>query len=150
MTEGVPPWLYKGLIELAAGIAEIPGTGSNARIEAYHGAAGGEAPDDVPWCASFVNWCLDCGLEGVEGTRSKAARSFAGWGWPGLPRLGSVVVLWRDDPRSWKGHVGLYLDGDDLDVILLSGNERNRVSVRAFPRTQLLAVRWPLRWNYQP
>ena len=33
--------------------------GSNPRVEQYHATSGGVAKDDIPWCASFVNWCLE-------------------------------------------------------------------------------------------
>jgi hypothetical protein len=64
---GEPPWLVEARRE--DGVREVPGKGfdhSNRRIEAYHEAAGGREPDDVPW---FVRKLLH-----GEGTERSGAR----------------------------------------------------------------------------
>lgn len=140
-TPFVPPWLARALGEV--GTLEIPGAGSNERIELYHSATnGGESPDDVAWCSSLQCWCFEC--EGIESTRSKTARSWLSWGMPlDRPVLGCVTVLWRGSPDGWRGHVGLYVGESNRGIHLLGGNQANQVSVQLYPRRRLLAHRWP-------
>jgi uncharacterized protein (TIGR02594 family) len=142
-----PPWLRLARLELAAGVAEISGPKSNARIDQYHAATrGGPLPQDadsVPWCSSFVCWCME--QSGIASTRFKAARSWLTWGSEiAAPVPGCVVVLWRVSPRSGKGHVGLYVGKDDQGrVLLLGGNQGDRVSVRPYQPSRVLSHRWP-------
>jgi len=137
-----PPWMEELWNEL--GVAEWTGLGeSNPAIEAYHDSvADDDTPDDVAWCSSCVNWLFQ-GV-GIEGTNSRAARSWLRWG-VGLsePAYGCVCVLWRDSPESWKGHVGIFLGYVEHDVVLWGGNQRNEVSVRRYPKTRVMGFRWP-------
>jgi hypothetical protein len=57
--------------------------------------------------------------------------------------LGCIAVLWRDDPSSLKGHVGLYLRHDDNQVWLLGGNQLDAVREHAYPIECVLAYKWP-------
>jgi len=136
-------WLEQAFIELERGIAEIPGPQSSERIDAYLRAAGLGRGDETPWCAAFVCWCLE--QAGEASTRRGNAKSYLAWGWPTAPRLGAVSVLWRGAPTGSQGHVGFYLDGDPELVYLLGGNQRDRVSIGAFPRSRVIGHRWPAR-----
>ena len=139
------PWLEIAVRELIAGVAERPGADHNLRIVEYHRATSlGATDDETPWCAAFVNWCLRAAW--VPGTRSAAARSFLPWGAEvpkTKPRVGSIVVLWRGAPTGASGHVGFYLGSDPGNVLLLGGNQGNRVSVAAFSWNRVLSLRWP-------
>ncbi|ATU91532.1 hypothetical protein B5P45_06805 [Phyllobacterium zundukense] len=66
--------------ELLMDIAEFPGEShNNPRITLYHSTTtGGAAPDEVAWCSSFVNFCVE--RAGLQGTDSKAARSWLQFG----------------------------------------------------------------------
>lgn len=134
-------WMEEALKELGDAVTEIPGPGSNKRIEEYHAStAGGESLDEVPWCASFVSWAL--ARAGVESTRSKRARSYLDWGIPTSADLGAIVVLTRGtNPAS--GHVGFYVGKRNGVVYVLGGNQRDRVSVAKFMAFRVLAFRWP-------
>ena len=145
------PWLLTALNEL--GESEIPGHRHNPRIIQYNQATAHAARDDeTAWCASFVNWCLEqCA---IEGTGSTAARSFINWGEAiEEPSPGCIVVLWRDSPSSWKGHVGFYIGPDKQNpaaFMLLGGNQGNRVSIVSYPRRQILGFRLPEQHLLQP
>lgn len=54
---------------------------------------------------------------------------------------GDTVVLWRDSPTSWKGHVGIYVRRERTNIIVLGGNQRNRVGEDAYPMLRLLGIR---------
>lgn len=134
--------LLVALDELLRGVAEIPDPhGENPRIVEYHATTGQPGDDEIPWCSSFVNWCVQ--QAGGKGTGSARARSWLGWGRPDAPRPGTICVLWRGSPTSATGHVGFLLDHDEYGVYLLGGNQGNRVSVRRYPKSQVLSYRKP-------
>lgn len=127
------------------GVKEVPGEGNNPRIVEYHQATTLKATQDsVPWCASFVNWCLAVG--GSKGTGSAASRSFLNWGRAvdlskAIP--GDVVVFSRGD-KSWQGHVAFYAKHDDAYIWVLGGNQNNEVSITKYSKTKLLGIRRPV------
>lgn len=132
------PWLDVARKEI--GVREIPGTGANLRILAYHACTSLQASsDEVPWCSSFANWCFK--QAGIVGTGSAAAASWLHWGSPAQPELGAVTVL-----HSASGHhVGFFLSQDETHVRLLGGNQGDQVKESAFPLAhyRVVALRWP-------
>lgn len=135
------PWLAQAWREL--GQAEHAGTRENPRIVAMFREVGHPdvTRDEVAWCAAFCGACLE--RAGIASTRSLLARSYLKWGASLIdPRVGAIAVLSRGtDPG--QGHVGFWLGETDDDVILLGGNQTNAVSVQRFPKSRLLALRWP-------
>lgn len=133
-------WLYNAYGEI--GVHETPGTAATARIVEYHDVTTLRATsDEVPWCASFVGWCLE--KAGIRSTKSAAARSYASWGYDlKTPREGAVVVLSRG-PDPTKGHVGFWIGETDDRVCLLGGNQRDQVCEELYPKSQIVALRWP-------
>ena len=141
--EARAPWLRVARAEI--GVRNFPAGSSNPRITAYHAGTNIAGYDDkANWCSSFVGWTLArCGL---RGTGSALARSWLAWGEPlDEPVLGCIAVLWRDDPQSWKGHVGFFLRHDGDHVVLLGGNQLESVRAHRYPRACVLAYRWPAR-----
>lgn len=116
---------------------------SNPRIGEYNALTNLAGYDDkVSWCSSFVNWCLESA--GHPGTGSALARSWLEWGRAlAYPVRGCIVVLSRDDPASWKGHVGFYLRHDAEAIYLFGGNQLDEVRELAYPITGVLGYRWP-------
>lgn len=138
-----PPWLSRAESEI--GVTEYPGPDDNPRIVEYHGATALRAADDeVPWCSSFLNWCMT--QAGVRGTGSAAARSWLPWGRPlPEPRRGCVAVFRRgSNPAS--GHVALYVRSRGALVDVLGGNQSNQVRISGYPAASLLGYRWPAGW----
>lgn len=86
-------------------------------------------PRKTPWCAAFVNGVLH--KAGVKGTNSLSARSFVSWGSRVKnPQNGDVVLIRR---RGGSGyHVGFYVGRKGNKVLVLGGNQSNRVKVSAF------------------
>jgi uncharacterized protein (TIGR02594 family) len=131
-------------------VIEIAGANHNPRILEYHSATSlnatlsGTLSDEIPWCASFVNWCLR--EAGIEGTFSAQARSFLKWGFT-IPlekiQAGDVVVFARGNNNT-SGHVAFFLEWSSerkncLNII--GGNQSNRVSLATFSTQRLLSVR---------
>lgn len=143
------PWMAVARAE--AGVRCAPPGQSNPRITTYHAGTNIAGYDDkAAWCSSFANWCL--AQVGLAGTGSALARSWLAWGevLEG-PRPGCIVVLSRDDPASWTGHVGFYLrhdagPGDQGErIVLWGGNQLDCVCENSYPAHTLLGYRWPLK-----
>lgn len=142
----LPQWMVIAAGELFQ--REIAGEQHNPRIVEYHQATTLRATtDEVPWCASFVSWCL--GKAAVSSTRSARARSYEGWGQPCPPdRLapGAVVVFWRGKSKgAGTGHVGFYVGGDVASgrIWVLGGNQGDAVSIQPYSTAKVLGFRWP-------
>ena len=125
------------------GVKTFPPGHSNPRITQYHAHTAIAGYDDkASWCSSFVNWCL--AQVGIRGTGSALARSWLDWGHAlDAPEPGCVVVLSRDDPAGWRGHVGFFLRFDAAHVHLLGGNQLDEVREHCYPRAAILGYRWP-------
>jgi uncharacterized protein (TIGR02594 family) len=134
----VPVWMLHAAQEL--GVSEILGARHNPRILEY-GRSTSLKPstDEVPWCATFVNWCLH--QAAVGGTNSAVARSFDSWGRKTLIRFGAVVTF----PRTGGSgrHVAFVAGWNTTHIFHLGGNQSNAVNVQASPRSSATALRWP-------
>jgi uncharacterized protein (TIGR02594 family) len=135
------PWMAIAKDEI--GVRQFPPGQSNPRITEYHSDTNIRGYDDkASWCSSFVNWCF--AQTGILGTASALARSWIEWGEPlEMPLPGCVTILTREDPNSWKGHVGFYLRSDDHYVYLLGGNQIGEVREHYYPISSVLGYRWP-------
>lgn len=135
------PWM--SIAQAEQGVRTFWQGASNPRIVEYHSGTNIEGYDDkVSWCSSFVNWSLS--QVGIKGTSSALARSWLDWGFPlDEPVVGCIVVLWRDDPDSWKGHVGFFLKIEGESIFLLGGNQLEEARVHSYPASSVLAYRWP-------
>lgn len=138
----VPNW-YK-IAKKELGIREVRG-GENPRIIEYHRTTTLKArEDEVPWCSSYVNWCMQ--QAGFIGTESAAAKSWLNWGasvWHEDvdPPRGSIVVM----TRSGGGHVGFLVtvDWEREQVKVLGGNQGDEVNIKWFPMDMVLDFRMP-------
>lgn len=123
------------------GISEVSGSASNSKIvDMFRLAVGKEYPDDTAWCAAFVGACL---VEvGLPSSGSLAARSYLSHGdYAEEPKIGDIVVIWRESPRSWKGHVGFFAGLEGGYIKILGGNQSNKVSIARYPKSRLLGYR---------
>lgn len=141
MGREAPAWMR--LAEGFLGTAETPGPDDDPRIVQFFRDVGrGDiVHDEVAWCAAFLGSCLE--RSGIRSTRSLMARSYLKWG-VGLevPRPGCVAVLRRGaDPAA--GHCAFFVRRTAGRLLLLGGNQGDRVSISAFPASSLLGYRWP-------
>jgi len=133
--------VYK-IAEEYVGLKEYPGARHNPQVVEFFAKSGhGWVQDDeTPWCAAFVGACMAQG--GFRGTGKLNARSYMHWGKETQdPEKGDVVVLWREDPSSWKGHVGFYAGEKGEQVLILGGNQGNKVSRKYYPKSRVLGYR---------
>lgn len=144
-----PEWLK--IAETEMGQREVRG-GENPRILEYHAATTLHArEDEIPWCSSFVNWCMK--KAGVKGTGSAAAISWASWGQRLTePREGCVVVIRQRQKgtdqatgSSSGNHVAFFQKIQDGRIYLLGGNQSDSVKVSSFGLASydVIAYRWP-------
>lgn len=137
-----PSWLTRARREI--GVQEIVGGRHNPRVLDYHSHTRLQATtDEVPWCAAFVNWALE--REGVRSTKSAAAASYLTWGKPTYPEPGCIVVFGKSHPDAvGTGHVGFLVGIEGDQLLVLGGNQGNKVCIRKYPAEKALAYRWPV------
>lgn len=123
------------------GVKEIIGEQHNSRIIEYHSTTLLKASnDEVPWCSSFVNWCMN--QAGCKITKSASARSWTKYGIKTPLTYGSIVIISRgNDPRF--GHVGFVTRFTSDRVWLLGGNQSNEVNIRSFKTDRIVDVVLP-------
>lgn len=116
------------------GIKEFEGEHHNPRIVEYHQSCDLKAKsDEIAWCSAFVNWCfMKSGME--NRTKSAAAISWRNWGeLTDEPKVGDIAVF-RRVGSSWRGHVGFFVAEDEHRVLILGGNQGNKVSFQWYPK----------------
>ena len=136
-------WMSVAYGEL--GVKGFPEGSSNARITEYHHGTNIQGYDDkAAWCSSFVNWVF--AQVDIKGTASALARSWLDWGYLiDTPKRGCIVILEREDPNGWQGHVGFYLRTENDRIFLLGGNQLNEVREHDYDSATVLGFRWPAR-----
>jgi uncharacterized protein (TIGR02594 family) len=104
-------------------------------------------PAAQPWCAIFITMCERmAGNTGIKNKDNPAwARNYLNYGTKISEEMadpGDIVILKRG-PSS--GHVAYLVDWDDENrtVILLGGNQGDKVCIRAFPQAAILGIRRP-------
>lgn len=127
------------------GLEEYPGARHNETVVGFAAAVGHSwvQDDETPWCASFVGAVL--AQVGLPHTGKLNARSYLDWGTPvdlSDAQRGDVVIFSRGDPNGWQGHVAFYAGRDDNgNILVLGGNQGNKVSIAPYPLSRLLGVR---------
>lgn len=133
------------LLEIALqeyGISEVYGTGHNSRILQYLKEIGSDIRDDeTPWCSIFMTWAAKAaGYEYPE--NFLIAKSWLKIGEQITePKLGDIVIFWRNSPRSYQGHVGIFICARNGLVYTLGGNQDNRVSITGYDQSRVLGYR---------
>lgn len=136
-------WMEEAKAQL--GETEIAGPKHNPEIVGYFADSknAGIQNDEVAWCAAFVGAVLE--RSGIRSTRSLMARSYQDFGQPvplNAPRYGAIAVFSRtSDPRF--GHVGFVTGWTREHLEILGGNQSNAVNISRYPRSRLVALRWP-------
>lgn len=134
-----PHWLTAARKYL--GLTEIPGKQHNPTIIRWlRELKAWWSDDETPWCGTFVAVAFrESSLPLPQ--HWYRARAWLEWGIPlPHPALGCVVVF----ARAGGGHVGFVVGEDQQGrLLVLGGNQGNRVSVAPFDKTRVLGYRWP-------
>jgi len=134
------PWIAEARKHI--GLSEIKGSEHNptilswlARMKAWW------REDETPWCGVFVDHCLATAkaTRVKEGYRAKSYLNL-----PvrlNIPCYGAIAVF---DYAPRGGHVGFIVGEDRLgNLMILAGNQNNKVSIAAFSQEKLIGIRWP-------
>jgi uncharacterized protein (TIGR02594 family) len=126
------------------GVRELADAASNPQIDKWiRDINPNVATDSTAWCSAFAHAVAE--ESGYKGSGKLNARSWLKVG-DEIPakqaQQGDVVVLWRDNKSSWKGHVGFFHGYDKKgNIRVLGGNQGNQVSIKTYPSNRLLGVR---------
>ena len=123
------------------GLAEIPGKQHNPVIVNWLKTLNAWwAEDETPWCGTYVAHCLRSAGRGIP-KHWYRAREYENYGTKlQQPAYGCLAVL----TRTGGGHVGFVVGEDQAgNILLLGGNQGNKVSIAAFPKSRITAYVWP-------
>lgn len=138
----VPNWIKTAMKEI--GVKEIHGKEHNERVLEYHEVSGGFTTDEVPWCASYVNWVmLQHGYDTVK--YPARAKSWLHFGKTSIvPIVGSIAVK----SRTGGGHVGFVIgQNTDGDIYVLGGNQNDEVNIKLYKKEVFIDFRVPLNYG---
>lgn len=95
------------------------------------------------WCSAYVNSiAASCGY---QYTGKLNARSWLNIGniVNSNPKVGDVVIFWRNKKDGWEGHVGFFISysPDKKYINVLGGNQGNKVTIAPYPVERLLGIR---------
>ena len=132
------PWIDVAVEEMKKGISE---TGDNSEILKYFDYTqlkGSQAAmtDKTPWCAAFVNYCLE--VSGVGGTNNATAYSFKSWGVSSFnPQFGVIAIM-------NYSHVGFVIgQNKDGRIVILGGNQNNAINLSPNAMNNVLKYVYP-------
>ena len=100
------------------------------------------------WCAAFVNWCLKQAGSPHLGYATADAWLRFGTPLPG-PVYGCVTIIPPSSATgSTTGHVAFYETSKAGNVVLVGGNQGDKVSRMEAQADRILGYRWPTDFNY--
>lgn len=146
---------YNEMVKIT-GTHEVSGAGDNPAIMSWPAFIAKTYPemaaycraythDSIPWCGLTVAYVLaKAGFRPQFGStdtkRFLFARSWAEYGVPLTKgKKGAILVFTRDG----GGHVSLYESEDANYYYVRGGNQSDQVNVMRYPKSRLLAIRWP-------
>ena len=126
------------------GLKEIVGKDNNKIIIQFFKETGNGKikNDEVAWCSVFVGYCAK--QAGFDLKIKPTAKSWLEVGKTITePQPGDIVVFWREDPNSWKGHVSIFIGKDEEtnEIICLGGNQDDQVCIRKYDANSVLGFR---------
>lgn len=140
MTMSDVPWIAEAKRHI--GVAEIPGAQTSGAIAGWlHALRAWWNDDETPWCGVFVAYVFR--ILGIAIPKHwMRARAWLDWGEPlPAPQYGCVVIFERP---GGGGHVGFVVGLTPKGrVMVLGGNQGNRVSIAPFNPARALGYRMP-------
>lgn len=100
------------------------------------------------WCAAFVNWCLK--QAGAAHLGYATAASWLRFGTPlPAPVYGCVTIIPpARNTGSTTGHVAFFTGTKGKHILLVGGNQGDKVSRMEAQADRVLGYRWPTQFNY--
>jgi uncharacterized protein (TIGR02594 family) len=146
------PWMKLAWIEEAKNLKE---TGKNKEIQKFFEGTpyeksmkdGTDNEKDVAWCAAFINWIMiKYGYKGINGYDAVRALKWANWDEGkdlGKPVYGAIAVK----KRSGGGHVGFVAGKQGNKVIILGGNQSQKLHCVPYNVSDYFAYLVPLDYS---
>lgn len=139
------PWLVHARKYI--GVKEIKGTMHNQTIQSWlHRLKAWWLDDETPWCGVYVAACLN--LAGFPYPKEwYRALAYRNWNVPlSRPAYGCIGVV-----KTKNGHHVGFVVGKNKngDLILLGGNQGDRVSYAPFKRESFIGYSWPSKFPAQ-
>jgi len=119
--------------ERDAGAGEVGENNAGPWIEMY---VGDMAEPPVNWCCAFVCWCIMQGVivsykgdipkwipEETLSVRNLLNQFREHKKLVEQPQPGDIIFFWREDPKSWLGHVGIIEKVTGMEIITIEGNK---------------------------
>jgi uncharacterized protein (TIGR02594 family) len=97
--------------------------------------------DEVPWCSYFAQWVMK--QSGIKGPTKKPglALSWINWGQAlDQPIFGSIVIFRH---RNGTGHIGFVIGQTRNRLIVLGGNQSDKVSIKEFSTKEIVKHVYP-------
>lgn len=144
VSQFVLPWMAEA--QSLLGTKEVLGNSDNPKILDWaHDLDIKYSGDDVPWCGLFVAHCIGSTLlEEFLPTNPLGARRWQSFGAQIKPRIGAIMVFWRETKSSGKGHVGFYTGEDEIAYRILGGNQNDKVCFTWVGKDRFMNARWPV------
>lgn len=83
--------------------------------------------ENMSWCAGFVSYVLEKSEVKQLGYNYSAKQIYnkaKKLGWEVKePQAGDLIIFWRDNPKSWKGHIGIIEEVRENIIIVIEGNK---------------------------
>lgn len=144
-----PIWIQEAQSYL--GLREISGSEHEPGVVEFFADSGNAwvKDDETAWCGAFVGAVFArIGRPDIRPPGEKAnalrARAWLNVGTPvGTPRLGDLVIFWRGSKGGASGHVGFYMGEEGNNILVLGGNQSNRVQISKYSNSRLLGYRRP-------
>lgn len=133
------PWI--AVARKHIGLSEISGPKHNSTIQGWlRQLKAWWSDDETPWCGVYVGAVLGACKRHVVQHWYRALAWQDGGVQLSQPAYGCLVVF----SRSGGGHVGFCVGKDKQGrLMILGGNQRNRVSIAPFDRSRVVAYVWP-------
>lgn len=135
-------------------VEELPTNEKNHPMILYYFANIGHKwvqNDEYAWCAAAMNsWLKDSGYESFSKLNAKHFLKLPSI--PDDPVMGKDIAIFHRQiekygrgPDNPYGHVAWYVCEDETKIIVLGGNQYNKVCVRDYPKENLVGYRRPQR-----
>lgn len=142
---GLPEPVWVAGLEALSGIKEVVGGRLNPQIAQMFRHTRfplDQLTSKTAWCAAAINWALE--NSGYRGTRSAAAKSFANYGVEIEPQYGAIAYFGPGSADAGgTGHVTFVIGVDHDSLYCLGGNQSNTIKRTWYPRSRMLACRYP-------
>jgi len=100
----------------------------------------GVDPLKTEWCAAFVSHVLK--QDGIPTAEHPLwSRSYLEWGKKVKEGRKGDLVIFKRDGSDWQGHVGFFVSETHSFILVLGGNQNNKVGYKLYPKKNLLGIR---------